>query len=702
MKLDLSAISATLAADRLWEKLTDEQIADIQGKCQAQFDADAETCQEWRDKSKRLMDMAKMAKKDRKAFIRPWQSDIQVPDLIQSAIQFNARSFPEYAKDGKVCQPKLVGRVDPKKQERADRVCDHVNWQLNCQMPEWLPNLDKMLLVLPIVGHAFRVKAYDNRLGRLTDTLCMPDQVTVNNAPNNPDWDRRIAVEYPISKNYAATKRATKDWRDVELENTGNDDDPKYAIVDIYTWYDLDGDGYEEPYTITVEKSTFNLLSIVPRWDVNGLVFTYDPAQPDNPEARELVGIEALELATSYGFIPSPDGTALCIGYGHIGEGMINGMNMYLNQLADAGTLANLGGGFIKKGTFRDDGTVLFEAGEFKITDSVGPGPIGDNIMPLPVPQPSAVTFSVYEEMKKSFSSIAATSEIVSGTDMPSNTPATSVLAIIDQAKQGARAILKRINIAMGKEFEVIFRLNKATLPNELYFSVGDFSEQHIAAEDYDLKDYDIIPVADPNFSSRTERLTRAQAAMQLGIQSQALLYDTLIDLGYSPDKAKEYLSTNQNPGVQAAQAQMQAAEAQEKAAKAQSDMLDKQIKLMDAQTRSIVGKTTAIKNLADAEAAEAGVQLDIYAAQMAALQQESANERTDAAGLSAMAGQPGNEAGDKGISEDGEGAGQLGQDTAGSGLESGGEPVVPAGEEGGDGGAAGLVGGEEAAPQGE
>lgn len=687
MKLNAQAVIEKLSLTKpLWQTLSDEQISAIQSSCQARFEHDGETCQEWRDNAKALIDIAKMTSQKRRGHIQLWQADIQVPYLMQSAIQFNARSFPEYMKDGKVCQPRNYGKVDQKKVERSQRVVDHINWQCSEQIKEWPENLDKLLLTMPIVGHMFKVKAYDENLGRITDTLCMPDQITIDNSPNNPEWDRRIAVEYPVGQNHCASKKASGQWREVELTNSGPDDNPRYMVVDVYGWYDLDDDGYEEPYTITFDKDTFRLLSIIPRYDVNCLNFAYDPKNPDDASSRELVGIDALNLVTSFQFIPAPDGTALGIGYGQVGKGMIEGMNMFLNQLADAGTLANLGGGFIKKGLFRDDGVMLLGAGEWKITDTQGPGPIGDSVMPLPAPNPSAVTFNLYQEMKGDFAAIAATSEIVSGTDMPAGTPATSVLAIIDQAKMGARAILKRINLAMGREFEIIFRLNQTTLPDELYYTVGDFDQKYIAADDYSCYDYDIVPVADPQYSSRTERLTRSQVAMQLGINSPELIRDTLIDIGYSPDQAERYMQSNQSEAVKAAQMQAQAAEQAERTAKAQKDLVETHIKLLQAQSQSVVDKTVAIKNLADAEAIEAGTQLDIYAAQLAALEREVqqmrgiADEQGEQGGLPAMEGQPGDEGGMGSAPAGDDQSEQLGQSAEPSGMDAGGIGGLPEG----------------------
>lgn len=692
MKLNKEAVVARLTAERpIAETLDDTQIQEIQSACQNLYDRDSESCSGWRNEAKDLMEMARMISKKR-SHIQDWQADIQVPDLIQAAIQFNARTYPEYVKDGKICKPKITGKVTDAKRERAQRVTDHMNWQLTEQISEWPENLDKLLIMLPIVGHLFKVNTYDDNIGRIANTLCMPDQVTINNKPNTPDWSRRISVEYPVNRNEAASKRAAGLWRDVTLQPMdGNEDDPHYAIVDMHTWYDLDGDGYEEPYVITLDKSGWQLLSIIPRYDVECLKFKYDPKQPQD---NELVGIDAIEYITSYAFIPSPDGCALGIGYGHIGKGLITTENMCLNQLMDSGTMNNLSAGIIKKGVFRDDGALRFRPGEWKVSDSTNLGNVSESIWPIPVNAPSPVTLQVFQEQKGAFAAITATSEIASGSDMPQNATATAVLAVIDQAKMGARAVLKRINIAMGREFKVIYRLNKTTLPDELYFTVGDFEERKVVAEDYNTADFDVVPVADPNYSSRIERLTKIQAAMQLGVHSEKLIRGALIELGYTAQEADEYLATNQNKAAQEAQAQMAVLAQQEKAAKAQAQALEAQrkamaeeIRLIEVRSKVMVDKTVAIKNLADAEATEAGTQLSVYAAAAEQLERQEgiADEQGEQGGLRTVAAQPGDEGG---IGEDGAAGEGMGQpavagpaDEGAEGLELAGGAEIPAGE---------------------
>ena len=153
-KLDEAAVIKLLTSTSIIDDIDESIITRIESDCQTLYEKDEQSCQEWRNDAKDLLDMAKLKDKKREGFLQVWQSDLQLPDLIFSAMQFNARTYPEYVKSGKVCQPKTVGKFTEDKLTRAIRVCTHINWQLTNEMPEWMPNFDKMLLILPIIGHA--------------------------------------------------------------------------------------------------------------------------------------------------------------------------------------------------------------------------------------------------------------------------------------------------------------------------------------------------------------------------------------------------------------------------------------------------------------------------------------------------------------------------------------------------------------------
>ena len=712
-RLDERAVIKLLTSPSIISDLDESIITKIESDSQTLYEKDETSCQEWRDDARDLLAMARLKDKKREAYLDDWQSDLQLPDLIFSAMQFNARTFPEYVKSGKVCQPKIVGRFSEDKLTRAVRVCTHINWQLTTEMPEWSPNFDKLLLILPIIGHAFKLTMWDEQQGRITDTLLLPDQVTVDNTPNNPDWQRRISVDMVVNQNTLVSRQASGQWRQVDVECAeGTDEDKKYNIVQMHTWFDVDGDDYQEPYILTFNKSDWKLLSIVPRFDADSLMFKFEPDAPE--ETRELVGIEAVSYLTSYEYCPAPDGSALGMGIGHVIQGMARARNTSINQIQDAGTLINRGGGWVKKGAFRDDGAQRFRPGEYKIADGLDTAQsLADSFFKLPVSEPATATYNTFTTLGDFINRIASTGEIMSGEGAPANMPATSVLAIIQQGKMGTTAVLTRINGSLSKELKVIYRLNKAYLTNKKYLAVGDY-EGEVVSDDYNSTDFDIEPIADPNLSTKNERIMQHKAAMEAGVQSPLLLELYLIDLGYDEKMAKQLASGWAEMNQTAAQAkgqmelmtqQEKVLAQQEKTAKAEKDRFEMQLRLMEAESRAKLEHAQTLKTMADIEMMQTEQktrQQDALIDELARLPaaiptpEELADEQprqTDAGGVPAMGGQPGNEGGNGAI---GAGAGESeppvelpaetgGNDGAkGQGLGDGGGPGFAGTEDGG------------------
>lgn len=709
-KLNERKMLELLASERnLAETIDGTELAKLETDCRELFEKDDSTCTEWRKDAKKLIEMAKLKDKSRE-HIQPWQSDLQLPDLIYAAMQFNARTYPEYVKDGKACKTKINGEINDKKQARADRVAAHINYQLTQEITEWPENFDKLLLILPIVGHVFKLTVWDDQLGRITDTILMPDMVTVDNTPNNPDWQRRISITMVVNQNTYKSYVAAGKWRDIEIrQDEGTDADKKYTIVCMHMWYDLDGDGYQEPYTLTFCKNDWKLLAIDPRFDTDSFVYSANPKDPDND--RTLIGIEPVNYVTSYYYFPSPDGSALGWGIGHIIQGMTKARNASINQISDAGTKINLSSGFVRQGLFRDDGDIYLAPGEFKVADgTMDVQDIQKSIYSMPVNAPASSTFEVFGVLGDYVSRISSTGEIMSGENAPANMPATTVLALIEQGKIGQRVVLKRINISLTNEFQIIYRLNRAYLSDKKYVTVNDKPEA-IASEDYAENDLDIFPVADPMMSSKAERIMRSQATMSAGIQSPIVVRNYLIDLGYEPKEADEIAQGDSQ--VKAAQQQ---AVAQAELMKQQKDLLAQQertssanlkeiqarIQLAETESRILLQRAQAIETMAKAQQLADETQIarsNALLEQMANLpaavptmeELNDDNAEGEQGGLPAMAGQSG-DAGD--VTEPANGEVQNGQPVE-PGYES-----EPAGGDDGHLQAPGDTGGDQPSPQ--
>jgi hypothetical protein len=279
---------------------------------------------------------------------------------------------------------------------------------------------------------------------------------------------------------------------------------------------------------------------------------------------------------------------------------------------------------------------------------------------------------------------IASTGDIATGTELPANTPAASVLASIEQSKIGQRVVLNRINRSMSKEFQIIYRLNGAYLTDKKYFTVGESENKEIAKDDYASGDFDIYPIADPNYSTRVERIMRAQSVMQMGIDSPIVKQEMLVELGYSEKEAKAIMEGDTQLKAMQLQGQQQidglaqqekTLAQQEKTANAEAKRLELQLRLMEAESKARlenaqVKKTEAeaLKTMADVEAMyndaqkrQADQLLEELTALPAALptSEELMNEQSEIGsgegeqgGLPPMAGQSSNQGDDSSLDQ--------------------------------------------------
>jgi hypothetical protein len=92
-------------------------------------------------------------------------------------------------------------------------------------------------------------------------------------------------------------------------------------------------------------------------------------------------------------------------------------------------------------------------------------------------------------------------------------------------------AIHKRLYVAMKQEFGLLAAVFKTYLPQEYPYDVVG-ANRNIKVADFDEK-VDIIPIADPNIFSQTQRITMAQTELQLAMANPQLhnLYEAFHDM---------------------------------------------------------------------------------------------------------------------------------------------------------------------------
>jgi chaperonin GroES len=439
-------------------------------------------------------------------------------------MQFAARAYPTLVpSNGQVVKCKYVGfDPDGQKAARAKRVSKHMSYQVMDEMEDWEEDMDKLLITLPIAGTCFKKTYFDSSKQRNVSKLVLPKTLVVDYYTRNIDDAERVTEVFFMSKR-KLKERVNQDlFLDVDLGDPQGDlNDPTtsvnkafqrapsddettpYVILEQHCYFDLDGDGYAEPYIITVEESTRKVLRIVARFNEEGIQIN---------DKNKIVSIDAKRYYTKYGFIPNPDGGFYDIGFGRLLGPLNKSANTIINQLVDAGSLSNLQAGFIGKGLRIKMGDSRFAPGEWKAVNAVGDD-LKKQIFPLPTREPSQVLFNLLDLLLKSGKELASVAEIFVGKMPGQNTPATTTMASIEQGMKVFTAVYKRVYRSLTSEFRKIYLLNREYLNDEEYVAVLD---QPVQQSDYKGPAEDIIPAADPASVSSQEKQAKLQSIMQI------------------------------------------------------------------------------------------------------------------------------------------------------------------------------------------
>lgn len=621
-KLSLDKI---LQSTNLAEKLRDRDLDAIGAEVCDGYESDKLSRKGWEDKIDTWMSLA-LQVAEHKTF--PWvgAANVKYPLITTAALQFSARAYPALLPGTSLVRGKVVGiDMDGSKTERALRIGKHMSYQLLDEMEDWEEEMDRLLFSLPIVGCMFKKTYFDSVKGRNVSEVVYPKELVVNYWAKSLEEAERIThvlkmtendvfervsggiyIEQEMEKSLSQVSGKTSD-EVTGIEPPNKDDDTlPYTILEQCIYLDLDGDGYKEPYIATVDEGSSKVLRLVPRFSTESVKYN---------EGGKLLSITPTHYYTKFSFIPSPDGGFYDIGFGILLGPINETINTLINQLLDAGTLSNMQSGFIAKGIRIKGGDKTFKPGEWKFANTVGDD-LRKGLVPLPVREPSQVLFSLLGMMVESGEKLSSVTEIMTGDIPGQNTKATVAMAAIEQGMKVFSSIYKRVHRSLSKEYKKLFKLNSIFLPPESYFSVLDLGmegAEEIKQKDYNLEDMDVVPTSDPNVATLEQKLAKIQAL------------EPLLQMGtVNPQEyTKRLLEATEQPNIEPL---MQLPEPQP----------DPQIefekqKFQDESERGweeldikrTIAEASALKSIADAEAAEPGQQLQMYQGVMKGMQDD-------------------------------------------------------------------------------
>jgi len=450
------------------------------------------------------------------------------PVLAEAVTQFQALAYKELLPADGPVRTQVLGMPTPEKTQQASRVKDFMNYQIMEQMKDYEPDFDQMLFYLPLAGSSFKKVYYDEVEQQAVSKFVPADDLIVPYSATSLDDAESIIHILKISENDLRKQQVAGFYRDIELKpstvtesevqqkerelegQTKGREEDIFNILEFHTNLDLEGyedvnletgepTGIKLPYIVTIEENSREILSIRRNYEVGN---------PKKNKIQYFVHFKFLPGLGFYGF-----------GLIHMIGGLSRTATTALRQLIDAGTLSNLPAGFKQRGIRIRDDAQSIQPGEFRDVDAPG-GNIRDAFMMLPFKEPSQTLLALMGVVVQAGQRFASIADLQVGEGNQQAAVGTTV-ALLERGSRTMSAIHKRIYAALKQEFKLLARVFKLYLPQEYPYDVIG-GQRVIKQADFDDR-VDILPVADPNIFSQTQRISLAQTELQLAASNPML-----------------------------------------------------------------------------------------------------------------------------------------------------------------------------------
>ena len=501
----------------LAEYLSEGDLTEIAGDLLSDFEDDISARKDWIQTYVDGLELLGMKIEER---TEPWEGACGVyhPLLSEALVKFQAETIMETFPAAGPVKTQIIGKETPEKKDAAQRVQDDMNYQLTDVMTEYRPEHERMIWGLGLSGNAFKKVYFDPALDRQVSMFVPAEDIVVPYGASSLQSSPRVTHVMRKTENEIKRLQFAGFYRDVELQEPSGaldevekkiaekmgfraTSDDRYKLLEMHV--DLDLPGYEDkdedgeltgialPYVITIEKSTQEVLSIRRNWR---------PEDDTHQKRNHFV---------HYGYVPGFG--FYCFGLIHLVGAFAKSGTSLIRQLVDAGTLANLPGGFKTRGLRVKGDDTPIAPGEFRDVD-VPSGAIKDNLMTLPYKEPSQVLYSLLGTIVEEGRRFASAGDMKVA-DMSANAPVGTTLAILERTLKVMSAVQARIHYSMKQELGLLKDIIRDYTPEEYNYEPEEGSRK-AKKSDYDM--VSVIPVSDPNAATMAQKIVQYQAVLQL------------------------------------------------------------------------------------------------------------------------------------------------------------------------------------------
>ena len=498
-------------------------LASVASKIIQMVDTDLESRSDWEERFEKGIKKLGVTEEPKSALPFEGASRVRHPLMGEACVQFQSRAIKELFPPKGPVKARILGRKDREAEDRRERVQDFMNYQYTVEMPEAFEEMDKLLFYLPLSGSAFKKTYPDDRLNRITTVFVAAEDLIVPYTATSLETAPRYTHRLKKHRNEVLKSMQSGFYRKVDLATGGiypdttrvddeilrsegrsetiNTEDDVYELLESHIDYDLPGfedtDQYGEktgiglPYIITVERHSQQVLSIRRNW------------REEDPDRVKRIWFTHYKYLPGFGFY----------GYGliHMIGGLADAATGALRALLDSAQFSNMQGGFKAKSANVKSGETVVSPGQW-VDVEAPPEAIRNSFIPLPYKEPSATLFNLLGFLVEAAQRFATTTEAMVG-DADNKGPVGTTVALIEQGSKVFSAIHKRLHKAQGEEFKLVKELNSETITGQYPYQV-EGADRYVMAEDF--QSIDVEPVSDPNIFSQTQRISQAQATLQM------------------------------------------------------------------------------------------------------------------------------------------------------------------------------------------